>query len=313
MTVTRGDGRGSGGGRVPDGGRVSIGFKTSPQGVDWATLEATWAAAGELAVFDSAWANDHLTDPGVDRGGSSMEALTMVAALVHHVPGRWIGHAVLSNTFRHPAVLAKAATTLDHATGGRFILGLGAGWHEDEHAAYGIDLPPIGERISRLESAVRAIRALHSPEAATDAGVTLDDPWYPLRGAVNLPAPRTPGGPPIWLGGQGRRGLRMAAHLADGWSLPAIPTTDVGAFAERRATILHELDAIGRDPAAFTFATQVPAGSDDPSWAAARTAAIEYVEAGATHVILGLRASLGPDGLRAVAREVAEPLREAFG
>ena len=186
---------------TPGDGRISIGFKTSPQDVDWSTLDATWVAAGELAVFDSAWANDHLTDPGMVRGGSSVEALTMVAALAHRVPGRWIGHVVLSNTFRHPTLLAKAATALDHITGGRFILGLGAGWHKDEHRAYGIPLPPIGERISRLESAVRVIRALHSPEASTDAGVTVDDRWYPLRGAVNLPGPLTPGGPPIWLGG----------------------------------------------------------------------------------------------------------------
>ena len=74
--------------------------------------------------------------------------------------------AVLSNTFRHPAVLAKQATALDHITGGRFILGLGAGWHDGEHDTFGIPLPPIGERISRLESAVRVLRALGS-DAAT--------------------------------------------------------------------------------------------------------------------------------------------------
>ena len=111
--------------------------------------------------------NDHLSDPTCDRGGASWEPLTLVAALAHRVPGKWIGHAVLSNTFRHPAVLAKQATALDIITGGRFILGLGAGWHEGEHEAFGIPLPPIGERMSRLESAVRVIRALGSPDAAT--------------------------------------------------------------------------------------------------------------------------------------------------
>ena len=105
--------------------RVSIGFKPWPQGVDWPTLDATWAAGGELDVFDAAWANDHLTDPSLVRGGSSVEALTLIALLAHRVPGKWVGHTVLSNTFRHPAVVAKAATLLDQATGGRFILGLG--------------------------------------------------------------------------------------------------------------------------------------------------------------------------------------------
>jgi alkanesulfonate monooxygenase SsuD/methylene tetrahydromethanopterin reductase-like flavin-dependent oxidoreductase (luciferase family) len=292
---------------------VTIGIKAWPQDVDWPTLDATWAAVGELNVFDAVWGNDHLTDPNVARGGSSLEAMTMVAALAHHVPGRWVGHTVLSNTFRHPAVLAKSATLLDLATGGRFILGLGAGWHEDEHAAYGIPLPPIGERLARLESAVRVIRALHSPAAASDAGVTLDDPFYPLRGAVNRPAPRTPGGPPIWLGGQKPRGLRMAARLADGWPLPAIPQPDVSYLTERRDAILREMESIGRDPTGFEFAAQVATGTDAASRATARELASAFVRAGATHVILGMGARLGPDGLRAIAREVAEPLRESFG
>jgi alkanesulfonate monooxygenase SsuD/methylene tetrahydromethanopterin reductase-like flavin-dependent oxidoreductase (luciferase family) len=293
--------------------RVSIGFKPWPQGVDWTTLDATWAAGGELDVFDAAWGNDHLTDPNLAHGGSSVEALTMIAALAHHVPGKWIGHTVLSNTFRHPAVLAKAATLLDQATGGRFILGLGAGWHEDEHAAYGIPLPPIGERMARLESSVHVIRALHSPTAATDAGVTRDDPFYPLRGAVNLPAPLTPGGPPIWLGGQKPRGLKMAAALADGWPTPALPQPEASYLTERRTTILREMEAIGRDPTGFAFAAQIATGTDARSRAAARELALTFVRAGATHVILGLAASLGPDGLRAVAREVAEPIRDALG
>jgi alkanesulfonate monooxygenase SsuD/methylene tetrahydromethanopterin reductase-like flavin-dependent oxidoreductase (luciferase family) len=292
---------------------VSIGFKAWPQDVDWATLDATWAAGGELDVFDAAWGNDHLTDPNLPHGGSSVEALTMIAALAHHVPGKWVGHTVLSNTFRHPAVLAKAATLLDQATGGRFILGLGAGWHEDEHAAYGIPLPPIGERMSRLESAVKVIRALHSPAAATDEGVTFDDPFYPLRRAVNLPAPLTPGGPPIWLGGQKPRGLKMAAALGDGWPTPALPQPEASYLTERRTTILREMEAIGRDPAGFAFAAQIATGDDARSRAAARELALTFVRAGATHVILGLAAGLGPEGLRAVAREVAEPIRDALG
>lgn len=293
--------------------RVSVGFKAWPQGVDWATLDATWAAGGELDVFDAAWGNDHLTDPNLAHGGSSLEALTMIAALVHHVPGKWVGHTVLSNTFRHPAVLAKAATLLDQATGGRFILGLGAGWHEDEHAAYGVPLPPIGERISRLESAVRVVRALHSRAAASDTGVTLDDPFYPLRAAVNLPAPLTPGGPPIWLGGQKPRGLRMAAALADGWPTPALPQPEAAYLTERRTAILREMEAIGRDPTGFAFGAQIATGLDARSRAAARELALTFVAAGATHLILGLPAHVGPEGLRAVAREVAEPIREALG
>jgi alkanesulfonate monooxygenase SsuD/methylene tetrahydromethanopterin reductase-like flavin-dependent oxidoreductase (luciferase family) len=113
--------------RQPPADPPRLGIKTSPQAVDWATLDAAWARIGEHEAFDSVWMNDHLTDVAHDRHGPSLEALTSMAALAHRVPGRWVGHAVLSNTFRHPAVLAKAATVLDHATRGRFILGLGAG------------------------------------------------------------------------------------------------------------------------------------------------------------------------------------------
>src|SRR4029453_11933831 len=106
----------------------------------------TWKLAGELGGFDGAWMNDHLTDMDPATPGPSMEGLTLAATLMPRVPGLRVGHGVLSNTFRHPAVLAKAATVLDHATGGRFVLGLGAGWHEGEHVSLGLPLPPMRER-----------------------------------------------------------------------------------------------------------------------------------------------------------------------
>ncbi|MEO8228656.1 MAG: LLM class flavin-dependent oxidoreductase [Chloroflexota bacterium] len=293
--------------------QVVIGFKTSPQGVDWPTLDETWAAAGDLPVFESAWMNDHLSDPNLERGGSSWEPLTLAAALAWRVPGKWLGEAVLSNTFRHPAVLAKQATALDLITGGRFILGLGAGWHQGEHDAFGIALPPVGERISRLESAVRVIRALGSAAAAGRPGVTLADPFYPLRDALNLPAPVTPGGPPIWLGGQRPRGFRMAARLADGWVLPAGPEEGLAEFIERRSAIMAELELVARDPATFTFAAQLATGTSASDRRTALAAARRFVAEGAGHVILGMPARLGPDGLATMAQEVAEPLRAAIG
>ena len=106
-----------------------------------------------------------------------------MAALVHRVPGKWVGHAVLSNTFRHPAVLAKAATVMDHATGGRFILGLGAGWHEGEHVPFGIPMPPMPERFDRFESAVHVLRALWSAEAGAAARRHPARPVLPARRA----------------------------------------------------------------------------------------------------------------------------------
>ena len=121
---------------------MRIGFRTSPQNTDWASLDAAWAEAGQHEVFDSGWLNDHLMDPVRDRGGAAFEAMTTLAALAHHVPGKEVGQTVLAATFRHPGMLAKEAITLDHLTGGRYILGLGAGWHVGEHESFGIELPP---------------------------------------------------------------------------------------------------------------------------------------------------------------------------
>lgn len=296
---------------------VPIGIKTSPQAVDWPTLDGAWARIGEHDVFASVWMNDHLTDVSRERHGPSLEALTAMAALAHRVPGKWLGHGVLSATFRHPAVLAKAATVMDHVTGGRFIVGLGAGWHEGEHVPFGIPMPPMPERFDRFESAVHVLRALWSADAAAPPGVTRPDPFYPLAGATNEPPPRTPGGPPLYLGGQKRRGMALAAAVADGWLLPAVVAlgqpSDLGYFSEKREALLAALDAIGRDPGTFQFVAQVPTGTTgaDRRWALDQ--AREAVERGATTVILGMPPQLGAAGVDAVAREVAQPLRDGLG
>jgi len=292
---------------------VRLGFKTSPQNVDWSTLDATWARAGELGVFDSGWLNDHLTNMDAADPGPSFEALTLLAALVHHVPGLMVGHAVLSNTFRHPVVLAKAATVLDHVAAGHFVLGLGAGWFEAEHEPFGLELPPIGERIDRLVSAVAVLEALFSAAAATPLGISRPDPFYPLAGATNMPPPLTPGGPPIYLGGQKPRGIRLAARSASGWLLPGTEAGDVAYFARRRDEILAAMDAIGRDPNGFDMVGQVTTGRTATSRSEALHASRGLIGAGATHVILGIPADLGPSALDAVAEELVGPLRAEFG
>jgi alkanesulfonate monooxygenase SsuD/methylene tetrahydromethanopterin reductase-like flavin-dependent oxidoreductase (luciferase family) len=296
---------------------ISIGIKTSPQAVDWPTLDAAWARIGTYDLFESVWMNDHLTDINRPRAGASWEALTAMAALVHHVPGKWVGHAVLAMTFRHPSVLAKAAAVMDHATGGRFILSLGAGWFDPEHTPFGIPFPPMPERFDRFESGVRVIQALGSAAAATESGVTRPDRFYPLDGATNDPPPLTPGGPPIGLGGQKRRGIALAAEVAQGWLLPAVTSdkspTDLAYFADRRDAILAALEAVGRDPGTFAFAAQIPAGATAASRREALAAGFEAARLGATHIILGMPPRLGADGVDAVAHEIAEPLLAAAG
>ena len=152
-----------------------VGFRisaTESAGLEWGRISETWALAGELPVLSAGGMSDHLSDAGRDRNGPAFEALTLAASLAGRVPGKWIGTAVVSNTFRHPALVAKGATLLDAVTGGRFVLGLGAGWHEGEHRAFGIPLPPIRERFERYEHAVATIDALFSDAARRAPGVT---------------------------------------------------------------------------------------------------------------------------------------------
>lgn len=281
---------------------MKIGFKTSQTNVDWPNLLATWELGDELAVFDSAWIFDHFVALG-ERDGGCHEAFVTLAALAARTKRLQIGHLVLGNTYRHPALTAKSGATMDHVSSGRFVLGLGAGWHEEEHAMYGMDLPPIGERITMLASATRLIKELwRSP-----SGLTLDAPPYAFRDAVCDPPPLTPGGPPIWLGTQGlRRGLRIVAEQADGWNQTGDPST----FIEKRDALMRHCEAVGRDPGEIEISAQAFVRDGYP---AALEVAAQYLRQGANHVMLVMAADQGPDGLQRLAHEVAEPLREQFG
>lgn len=292
---------------------MRVGFRTSPQGVTWSQLEDAWAEAGRHDVFDSGWMNDHLGLPGQDRGGSSFEPLTALAALAHLVPGKTIGQTVLSGTFRHPAILARSALTLDHITGGRYVLGIGSGWHQWEHDAFGIELPSIGQRLTRLEAQVRIIRALFSEAAQHEPGVSLEAPPYRLAGATQEPASIHPGGPPIWLGGQGPRGLRIAARVADGWNYASNLGGTLEGFVERRDILLGECDRIGRDPAEVELSVQIIIPPDGAPRREATRAAIEYGRAGAVHILLTTLGAEGAVGIRRLATEVAGPIKDAFG
>ena len=292
---------------------MRIGFRTSTQNTDWASLEAAWAEAGRHDVFDSGWLNDHLTDPGLERGGPSFESMTALAALAHHVPGKTVGQTVLAATFRHPSVLAKEALTLDHVTGGRFVLALGAGWHIGEHDAFGIDLPPLRDRFDRFEAAIRVIKALFSEAALSPPGVSLEAPPYRMSGATMEPAPIRPGGPPLWLGGQGPRGLRLAARYADGWNFASNLDGSPSGFVDRRDALLRACESIGRDPAELTISTQIIIPGDAAGRRAATDRAIAYGREGSQRILLTTPAREGAAGIRRLATEVATRLRDTFG
>jgi alkanesulfonate monooxygenase SsuD/methylene tetrahydromethanopterin reductase-like flavin-dependent oxidoreductase (luciferase family) len=202
---------------------------------------------------------------------------------------------------------------LDNATGGRFVMGVGAGWHEGEHRAYGIPLLPIAERFERYEHAVETIHALFSEAARTPEGVTWPDPFYPLDRATLDPPPIRPGGPLLWLGGQRRRGIALAARLADGWIMPGNVPGNLAYFIDRREALLRALEAARRDPAGFDFAGQLVIRGDASGRREARELAMRFVAAGATHLTLGVGLGDGPVGLLAIARDVAEPVRDAAG
>lgn len=282
---------------------MKIGFKTSQVNVDWPTLLATWELGDSLEVFDSGWIFDHFVALG-EGGGGSHEAFVVAAALATRTKRLQFGHMVLSNTYRHPALVAKMGATLDHVAPGRFVLGLGAGWHEGEHAMYGLELPPIGQRISMLESAVRVIRALWRQPG----GVSLDAPPYRLKDAVCDPPPITPAGPPIWLGTQGmRRGLRIVAELADGWNQTGDPST----FVSKRDALLRHCEAAGRNPDEIEISAQ--AFLRDGDYDALVATASGFARDGAHHLILLMPAAEGPAGLQRLAERAAIPLRERFG
>jgi alkanesulfonate monooxygenase SsuD/methylene tetrahydromethanopterin reductase-like flavin-dependent oxidoreductase (luciferase family) len=153
-------------------------------------------------------------------------------------------------TFYQPALLAKMAVALDTLSGGRLDLGLGGGWNEHEHAMFGIPLPPIKERLDRLEAAARYVRALGVGEP-----VTLEQPYYPLRKAENYPLP-THGRLRLVIGGRGeKRTLRIAAEFADEWNVTRV---DPETFRQKREVLAKHCVAVRRDPETIARSLMIP-------------------------------------------------------
>lgn len=212
------------------------------QRADWTSLRET-ALAAESAGFDSLWIDDHLLNDEGDPDEDKLEGWTTLAALAAVTQRPLLGLLVGANTLRNPGLVAKMAVTLDEISGGRAILGLGSGWFEREHAAFGIAFGASpGERIDRLEESAGLLRRLLDGERVTHAGR-----FYALDDAVVRPLP-VQSRLPILIGGSGRRKtLRVAARHADLWN-------GYGDLAELRDALAaldaHCVDA-GRDPAAI--------------------------------------------------------------
>jgi alkanesulfonate monooxygenase SsuD/methylene tetrahydromethanopterin reductase-like flavin-dependent oxidoreductase (luciferase family) len=160
------------------------------------------------------------------------------------------GPLVSPVTFYQPALLAKMAVALDTLSNGRMDLGLGGGWNEHEHAMFGIPLPPMKDRLDRLEAAARYIRALGVGEP-----VTLEQPYYPLRKAENYPLP-THGRLRLVIGGRGeKRTLRIAAEFADEWNVTRV---DPDAFRHKREVLAKHCAAVRRDPETIERSLMIP-------------------------------------------------------
>jgi alkanesulfonate monooxygenase SsuD/methylene tetrahydromethanopterin reductase-like flavin-dependent oxidoreductase (luciferase family) len=185
--------------------------------------------------FDSAWIVDHLQS-GEAALLEGFTTLTYMAALHPHLT---FGHTVLCQSFRNPALLAKMGATLQLLSGGRFILGLGAGWNEEEYRAYGYDFPPAPVRVEQLEEALRIITALWTAGQATFVGK-----HYRVHQAVCAPRPAPV--PPIMLGAARPRMLRVAATYADEWD---VSSTNSERYAVLAAAFERACAEVGREPA----------------------------------------------------------------
>lgn len=219
---------------------MEVGVYIPQVGFAWEELRARVLACDELGIH-SVWFMDHLYPPMLPRV-PSFEAWTTAAALAGATSRVRLGHLVLCNGFRHPALLAKMAITLDHASGGRLELGLGSGAYAAEFAEFGLPFPPAGERAERLGEALEILARLFADERASFAGA-----HYALRDAPSLPRPLQRPRPPIHVGGAGeRRTLPLAARHADVWNCPTYAVADL----ERKLAVLHQhCRRIGRDPA----------------------------------------------------------------
>lgn len=206
------------------------------------------AVRAERLGFDSVWVSDHFFASlerygGPDAPQGSLEPLTTLAGLAVRTERIRLGTLVLSASFRHPAILAKQATTVDLLSGGRLELGLGAGWYEPEHGAFGYRFGSVGERFAVLEEALEVLARLLPGGPASYEGRR-----FRLAGAFNHPPPAQAPRPPIWVGGKGGpRLLALAARVADGWNTAWRWTPE--AYAERVAAARAACERAGRDPA----------------------------------------------------------------
>lgn len=284
----------------------------------WEDLFSAARHAAETG-WDGVYVADHFMPSTPPDDVPMLECFTALAGLATSVPGVRLGSLVAGNTYRHPAVLANMATTIDHMSGGRAVLGLGAGWQENEHVAYGIDFYDVKGRLARLEEACAVVRHLLDDARTTFAGryySTTDAPMEPKPLQAHLP---------LLIGGGGERTtLRIAARWADEWNTWGTP--DV--LSAKGGVLARHCEAIGRDPEEISQSAQVivdVAGAGQPydrpmpkvsgTVGEIQDLMAGYVNAGVTEFVLPDwnlgTGSAREDAMDLFLGEVAAPFRES--
>ena len=253
------------------------GFKTAQQHATYDEIRALWLEGDQHPAYEHAWLFDHFAPVIGSLDGDCLEGYALLAALAAETKRLRLGLMVAGNTYRHPAVTAKLAASIDQISHGRFDFGFGAGWNVYEHESMGIPLFPPGERLRQFAEACEIVRRLFT-QPLTD----FDGVYYQLKEARSEPKPVQLPHPPFVIGGGGEKvTLKIAAQYADIWNSNA---SDPAEFA-RKVRILHEHCAtVGRNPAEIELSVQIRV--DPANLSAAREIVTGMVAEGATHLIL---------------------------
>jgi F420-dependent oxidoreductase-like protein len=231
-------------------------FKTAPQHTSWPDMLDVWRAADDIELFESGWTFDHFYPIFSDSTGPCLEGWVTTTALAQATIRLRVGVLVTGLPYRHPAVLANMAATLDIVSDGRLELGLGAGWNEEESTAYGIDLhDTLTDRFDAFDEGVEAIIGLLTKETTTFQGR-----FVSLTEARCEPKPVQQPHPPICIGGTGeRRTLRSVARFAQHWNFPG---GDTATFRHKVDVLREHCSTLGRDPGEITTSTHLRLGED---------------------------------------------------
>jgi alkanesulfonate monooxygenase SsuD/methylene tetrahydromethanopterin reductase-like flavin-dependent oxidoreductase (luciferase family) len=267
--------------------RPSFGIMTAPSQVDYHDILRVWRDADAIPEIEHAWLFDHLMPIGGDPNGPVYEGWTLLSALAAQTERLRAGVLVTSNRFRPPAMLAKIAATVDVVSGGRLVLGIGAGSRPEhpvarrEYAAHGLPFHDAAYAVGSLGEACTLIRRLWSETEPFDFHGT----YHQVTGALCNPKPVQRPHPPILIGGRSTPVLRVVAEHADLWNIPGGDIDD----AIGRSELLDRLCAeIGRDPASITRSIHLPVSYGDPG--RTRDAIRRATDAGFHHVVLSLSA-----------------------